>query len=109
MNDLDDGEGQNLTAAALAVGLNRSSSLINEIGTTFGFDTVSVGGSDNGLESTSLLLGKHLSPKLYVSYAKDLFSDLGAIQMNYRLTDTVSLEAESGVIQTVDIIYSIRK
>ena len=109
MNDLDDGEGQNMTAAALAVGLNRSSPLINEIGTKFGFDTVSVGGSDNGLESTSLLLGKHLSPKLYVSYAKDVFSGLGAIQMNYRLTDAVSLEAESGIIQTVDIIYSIRK
>jgi translocation and assembly module TamB len=109
MSDLDGGEGQILTAAALAVGLNRSSSLINEIGATFGFDTVSVGGGDNGLESTSLLLGKHLSPKLYVSYAKDLFSGLGAIQMNYRLTDTVSLEAESGVVQTADIIYSIRK
>ena len=109
VNDLNSGEGSNLTSAALALGLSQSSSAIQEIGTKFGLDSLSVGAGENGLQSTSLLLGKHLSPKLYVTYAKDLFSALGAIQMNYRLTDHISLEVESGSRQTVDLIYSISK
>ncbi len=107
ISDLQSGEGTNLTSAALALGLNQSSSIIQEIGTKFGFDTVSVESGDNGLQSTSLLLGKHLSPRLYITYAKDLFSALGAIQLNYRLTDHISVEVESGARQTVDLIYSI--
>lgn len=107
INDLQSGEGTNLTSAALALGLNQSSSVIQEIGTKFGFDTLSVEAGDNGLQSTSLLLGKHLSPRLYITYAKDLFSALGAIQLNYRLTDHISVEVESGARQTVDLIYSI--
>jgi translocation and assembly module TamB len=109
VNNLSDGEGSNLTSAALALGLSQSSSAIQEIGTKFGLDTLSVDTGENGLQSTSLLLGKHLSPRLYITYAKDLFSALGAVQINYRLTDHISLEVESGSRQTVDLIYSINK
>ena len=109
INELNSGEGTDLTSAALALGLSQSSSTIQEIGAKFGLDTLSVGTGGNGLQSTSLLLGKHLSPKLYVTYAKDLFSAIGAIQMNYRLTDHISIEVESGARQTVDLIYSISK
>ena len=108
IQDLGQGEGVGLASAAIALGLNRQSSVIEEIGTTLGFDTVSLGDQD-GLESTSLMLGKHLSPNLYISYARDLFSDSSAFQLNYQLTDKLSLEAESGTIQGVDLIYSIRK
>lgn len=107
IDNLNSGEGSNLTAAALSLGLSKSSPILQEIGTKFGFDTLSVNAGDDGLQSTSLLLGKHLSPKLYITYAKDLFSALGAIQMNYRLTDHISVEVESGTGQTVDLIYSI--
>jgi translocation and assembly module TamB len=108
MNELGEGEGVNLAAAAITLGLNRNSSVIEELGASLGFDTVSLGG-DGGLESTSLLLGKHLSPNLYVSYAKDIFSDISAYQLNYQLTDNLSLEAESGRTQEVDLIYSIKR
>jgi translocation and assembly module TamB len=109
VNELNSGEGSDLTQAALALGLGQTSSTIQEIGTKFGLDTLSVEAGENGLQSTSLLLGKHLSPRLYITYAKDLFSAIGAIQMNYRLTDHISLEVESGSRQTVDLIYSITK
>lgn len=107
INELQSGEGADLTSAALSLGLTQGSSVIQEIGTKFGLDTLSVEASDNGVQSTSVLLGKHLSPRLYITYAKDLFSALGAIQLNYRLTDHISVEVESGTRQTVDLIYSI--
>jgi autotransporter translocation and assembly factor TamB len=44
-----------------------------------------------------------------VSYAKDIFSDISAYQLNYQLTDNLSLEAESGRTQEVDLIYSIKR
>ena len=107
INDLNSSEGNDLSNAALLLGLERSSSTIQEISTKFGFNNVSIEAGDEGLLSTSLLLGKYLSPKLYISYAKDLFSSLGAIQVNYSLTNNISVEVESGTEQTVDLIYSI--
>lgn len=107
INDLNSVEGNDLSNAALLLGLDRSSSAIQEIGTKFGFDNVSIEAGDEELQSTSLLLGKYLSPKLYISYAKDLYSTLGAIQVNYSLTNNISVEVESGTEQTVDLTYSI--
>tara|TARA_R110002049_G_scaffold2743_5_gene21152 strand:- start:28216 stop:31674 length:3459 start_codon:yes stop_codon:yes gene_type:complete len=109
LNQLNSSEGSSLSNAALALGIGQSSPLIQEIGTKFGLDTLSVGAGDDGLQSTSLLLGKHLSPRIYVTYAKDLFSALGAIQINYLLTKHFSIEVESGNQQTVDLIYSITR
>jgi translocation and assembly module TamB len=73
-----------------------------------GLDEFTIG-SGAGLEQSSLLLGKYLTPDLYVRYALGLFDNEGTLQLNYRLTDSLSVEAQSGASQGVDLIYSIER
>ena len=57
-----------LTGAAVALGLESSGLVTRKIGTAVGLDelTVAAGGS---LEESALVLGKFLTPQLYIRYA----------------------------------------
>ena len=98
-----------LAKAALSLGVDNSASITQQVATTVGLDEISFGGDDEGLESTSLILGKYLSPKLYVSYAHGLFSPVGTVGFDYQLTKRFSIEAETGTEQTIDLIYTFEK
>lgn len=102
-------EGSLLAQAALSMGLERSQLITRQIGQTLGLDELTVG-SEGGTEQSALMMGKYLTPDLYVRYALGLFDTVGSLQLNYRLTDSLSLEAQSGERgQGMDIIYSIER
>ena len=97
-----------LAKAALSLGVDKSGSITQQIGSSLGLDELNVSG-DEDLESTSLLLGKYLSPRLYVSYAHGLFTSVGTVGFDYQLTKKISVEAESGEAQAIDLIYTIER
>ena len=97
-----------LEKAALSLGVDKSGSITQQIGSSLGLDELNVSG-DEDLESTSLLLGKYLSPRLYVSYAHGLFTSVGTVGFDYQLTKKISVEAESGEAQAIDLIYTIER
>ncbi|NNC68871.1 MAG: hypothetical protein HKN83_12640, partial [Gammaproteobacteria bacterium] len=74
LNEASGSQNSLIAKAALSLGVDNSASLNQQIASTVGLDELNVGGGDEGLESTSLILGKYLSPKLYISYAYGLFS-----------------------------------
>jgi len=57
----------------------------------------------------SYTLGKFITPDLYVSYGIDIFDDIRAFNMRYRITDTLSLIGTSSNISSADLIYTIER
>lgn len=109
LNEASGSQNSLIAKAALSLGVDNSASLNQQIASTVGLDELNVGGGDEGLESTSLILGKYLSPKLYISYAYGLFSSAGTVGLDYQLTKKISVEAESGEAQAIDLIYTIER
>ena len=108
LNDADQNDGSLLSQAALSLGLQSAPHLTRQLQATFGLDEVSVGeaGASSG---TSLILGKRLSPDISVRYALGIFDSVGSFFLNYRLTDNLSLEAESGARHGLDVLFNIER
>jgi translocation and assembly module TamB len=73
-----------------------------------------VGIQDVALETdlsndTSLVLGRYLSPKLYVSYGISLAEAINTLKLRYTLGDHWTVKIESGSAQSADIEYTIRR
>lgn len=96
-----------LQQAAAALGLNRANVITQQIANALGLDELTVGG--DGVDQTSLLLGKQISPDIFIRYALGVFEQSGKLLLNYRLTENVSVQAESGEQQGMDIIYKIER
>ena len=81
--------------------------LAAEIGTRLGLEQVTVESTlDN---ETSLVLGKYLSPRLYVSYGISLTESINTFKARYTLGDRWTLKTESGSEQSAEIVYTIEK
>ena len=55
---------------------------------------------------TALVLGKYLSPRLYVSYGITLVQSLNIVKLRYTLGDHWALSTEFGQLGGADIVYS---
>jgi translocation and assembly module TamB len=98
-----------LQRAALSLGVAGGTRVAREIASEVGVDVVDVEASTQSSEA-ALVLGKYLSPRLYVQYAVGLWEAGSAWQMRYRLGTNWTIEAESGSVQSgVDVLYTIEK
>ncbi len=95
-----------LQQAAAALGLKRANVITQQIQNMLGLDELTVGG---GVDQTSLLLGKQIAPDIFIRYALGIFEESGKLLLDYRLTDNISVQAESGEQQGMDIIYKIER
>jgi translocation and assembly module TamB len=71
-----------------------------------------VGIQEAGLESdinneTSVVLGRYLNPRLYVSYGISLTEQLNTFKARYTLGDHWTLKAEVGQAYGTDLVYTI--
>ncbi|MDZ7749579.1 MAG: translocation/assembly module TamB domain-containing protein [Halofilum sp. (in: g-proteobacteria)] len=97
--------GEQSTVAAAAAALARSrpgSQLAGELG----IDEVTVDQDTPG-EGASVVLGRYLSPRLYVGYGIGLMEQADSVRMRYELGEHWTLEARSGVTSSADLLYSI--
>ena len=100
-------EGSMLGSAALALGLENADILTKNVGRELGLDEVGISGDG---DSAGLVLGKYLTPDIFVSYVMGLFDSEDAIKVNYRLTDRISVEGLSGSDkQAVDLLYRFER
>ena len=58
---------------------------------------------------TSLVLGRYLSPRLYVSYGVSLTEQLNVFKMRYTLGDHWTIRTEAGQAYGADLVYTITK
>lgn len=98
-------QGQLLARAASSLALQGGNLLSKRIGQTFGLSNVGIESSGTP-QSASLVIGKYLSPRLYVSYGMGLFQSLNTFRMRYKLGKHWSVEAETGSQTGADVLYS---
>lgn len=74
-----------------------------------------VGIQEVGVESnlltndTSVVLGRYLSPRLYVGYGVSLTENLNVLKLRYSLGDHWTVRTEVGQARGADLIYTIEK
>lgn len=98
-----------LFKAATALGLG-GDTLTKGLGDTFGLDSLQLESGGSGKENTSLMLGRYLSPDLYVGYAVGLFNAVNTFNIRFRLSQRLTLESNSSAVGTgADLIYTIER
>jgi len=101
-------EGNTLLSAAASMQLDEGDSIVKDIGQQFGLDEATIA-SDGGVEESELVLGKYLSPRLYISYGIGLFDGNTVLRLRYDLTKRLTLETETGTQSGVDLRYTIER
>ena len=96
---------QNASNAALGQG---AALLAAQLGSHVGIPDVSLE-TDPIVNETSLVLGRYLSPRLYVSYGVSLTEQLNTLKMRYTLGDHWTIRTEVGQAYGADLVYSITK
>jgi len=102
------GQGSMMANAALALGLSGGDRIARSIGDRFGFDEMRVESSSSG-DQASLVVGRYLSPRLYVGYGVGLIESINTLNLRYKITDRWQLEAESGEQQGADLFYRFER
>ena len=99
--------GQRNNRAQQYAALQGSAMLFQQFGSKVGLDDVSV---ESGLNNdTSLVLGRFLSPRLYVSYGVSLVESINTIKARYTIGDHWAIRTEAGTAQSADLIYTIER
>jgi translocation and assembly module TamB len=72
--------------------------------------------STGGIKESSLVVGKYLSPRLYVNYGLGLFSPVNTFTIRYLLGRNWNLQAQQGAAvggqgqaTGVDVLYTIER
>lgn len=95
-----------LFKAAGALGSGQAGALSKGLGDAFGLDSAELGGGSGG--GTSFMVGKYLTPRLYVGYGIGLLNAVNTFFLKYRFTKHLMLESASNVFGTGgDAVYTI--
>ena len=115
MNQATTAEGNKMAAAATGLGAAGGEFLMKKIGNTFGIEDIRVEtgtvASTTGVttQQATVVLGKYLSPKLYITYGVGTVDRINTLRLRYQLGRHWTVEAESGLYQGADLLYTIDK
>lgn len=101
-------EEDQLANAALAMGLKRGNVLGGRLASRAGLDEAQID-TANGLDQAALVLGKYLSPRLYVAYGVGLFEAADSLRIRYLMSRRWALEATTGTAAGADLLYTIER
>jgi translocation and assembly module TamB len=111
-----EGESSALAQASLALGVKGGNFLAENIGDNLGVDelTIKSGSGEAGAASdpvdAALVIGKYLSPKLYLSYGIGLFNPVSVLTMQYEINRRLKFMTESSSESTgADLVYSFER
>jgi translocation and assembly module TamB len=85
--------------------------LASQLGRRLGIEEVGVESSIDsaGESNTSLVLGKFLSPRLFISYGISLTESINTLKLRYTISDRWIFRTEAGEDQSADLEYTIEK
>jgi translocation and assembly module TamB len=107
INTLQSSEVTSVNRAAESLAISGGGLLLGGLGSKLGLDEVSV--ESAGEDDTQVVLGKALSPKLFVSYGISIAEAINTVKLRYSLNTRWSLKAEAGLEQSADIEYRIER
>ena len=105
-NKATSAQGAALSGAAASLGLTGGDMLASKLGDAFGLEEMRIESGDT-VEESSLVLGKYLSPRIYVSYAAGLFDQSSTFRMRYTLSRRWTVQTETGIVSGADLLYSL--
>lgn len=103
------GSASQATQSASNAALGQGAALLaSQVGSRVGLPDVSLE-TDPLANETSLVLGRYLTPRLYVSYGVSLTETLNTLKMRYTLGDHWVVRTELGTARGADLVFSITK
>jgi len=81
--------------------------LAQQLGQRIGIEDVGI--EQNLANETSLVFGKYLSSRLYISYGISLAEAINTIKMRYSINDRWTLRTEAGKEASAEIVYTVEK
>ncbi len=110
---------QNITTAISALNATSSGfrSVTNQVRSALGLSELGLssgaeydGNQDDLVQGTSVVLGKYLTPRLYVNYKIGVLNSFNTFQMSYKLNQHWSLQAQTNHEGSgVDLFYTIAR
>ncbi len=99
-----------LQRAALALLSGEGPGVTDRITKALGLDDISVrqGEGQNNVQDTFIGLGKQLSKNWYIGYEQGLKTATGSWQLIYRLARRLTVRAQAGGDNAIDLIWTIR-
>jgi translocation and assembly module TamB len=105
LDNLDPGDRRALGGSSGDVATQGGALLAGQLGRAIGLDEVSV---ETGADaSSSLVIGKFLSPRLYVSYGISLTDAINTFKLRYTVGDRWVVAVEAGEQASADVEYTI--
>lgn len=94
----------NVSDAALNFGIGQAVPVVGRLVNRLGIDELAV---DSPLDEDAgaVIVGTRLTDDIYVRYTYGLHSRLGGLQVEYRVTDWMSIQSETGTTQAIDVIF----
>jgi translocation and assembly module TamB len=101
-------DGNALIGAVTSLGISQSQGITNQIQNQLGLDTFAINSSGD-VNDSSLMIGKYLTPRIFIRYAVGLFETENSLAIDYTMTDRIKLQATSGQNQSIDITYTVEQ
>jgi len=101
-------DGNVLIGAMTSLGISQSQGITNQIQNQLGLDTFAINSSGD-VNNSSLMLGKYITPRIFIRYAVGLFETENSLAIDYTVNDRVKLEATSGQTQSIDLTYTLEQ
>ena len=97
-----------LQRAAVALLSGEGEGVTDQVLKAIGLDQLSLRQSDGEVRETVISLGKQLSRRWYVGYERGLNATAGTWQLIYRIAQRFTLRAQSGLDNSLDVIWTWR-
>jgi translocation and assembly module TamB len=112
MGRASDGLGRTDTAllqrAAVALLAGEDGGMTQQLTQALGLDEVSLRQTEGEVRTTVIALGKQISQRWFVGYERGLNATSGSFQLIYRVAQRFTLRAQSGLDNSVDLIWAWR-
>ncbi|MGH8177384.1 MAG: translocation/assembly module TamB domain-containing protein [Steroidobacter sp.] len=111
MDSVQTSDAEAVNSARDTLALQGGGLLASQLGRRLGLDEVGVESSiDSAGESNpALVLGKFLSPRLFISYGISLTEAINTLKLRYTLSDRWILKTEAGEHQSADVEFTIER
>jgi translocation and assembly module TamB len=104
-------ETKSISAAGDSLALQGGGFLASQLGRRVGIEEVGVESTTNsaGEANTALVLGKFLSPRLFISYGISLTEASNTLKLRYTISDKWVFKTESGENNSADLEYATER
>lgn len=96
-----------VSAAGLLLSAGESAVLREQITSRFGIDTFGTEPDKTDASKSLITVGKYLTPRLFISYGRSLFSPTQYLKARYTFSERWEVETWTGTESGIDVYYKI--